>query len=64
MFESKAYAKQDGTMLSVTKNAPQVDMVSTVTPIVWHASTEYVADMTEVVNMVVLKVLKARAVIH
>ena len=31
---SKAYAKQDGTMLSVTKNAPQVDMVSTVTPIV------------------------------
>jgi len=39
-------------------------MASTVNPTVIHASTEYVADMTEVVNMVVLKVLKATAVIH
>ena len=39
-------------------------MVSTVNPTVILVSTKYVADMTEVVNMVVLNVLKATVVIH
>jgi hypothetical protein len=46
-----------GCSLLHFQNVVMVYMVSIVSPGVTHVSTEYVTDLTEGVNMVVLKVL-------